>query len=71
MMFVKNYKIHQSRRIMTDEFRGSPYKGVTRNGAHWQVIQNIDHERFYLGGIKNIKLAALISDIVMIQHKGI
>jgi len=31
--------------------RGSPYKGVSINGGSWQVIQNIDQDRFYLGGL--------------------
>ena len=52
-------------------FRGTPYRGVSRNGNQYQISIAFDDQKFYLGSLQDLELAGLISDIVIIQSKAI
>ena len=53
------------------QYRGSIYRGVSRNGKSWQVLIMIDSEKIYLCTTEDPQLAALLYDIVIIQAKGL
>lgn len=52
-------------------FRGSIFRGVSRNGRSWQVLVMVESEKLYLCTTENPHLAALIYDLVTIQSKGL
>ena len=52
-------------------YRGSIYRGVSRNGKSWQVLIMIDSEKVYLVSTDDPQQAALLYDIVVIQAKGL
>lgn len=55
----------------TNEYRGSLYRGVSRNGKSWQVLIMIDSEKIYLCTTDNPHMAAKLYDYVIIQAKGL
>jgi hypothetical protein len=68
--FIENIH-YKKRRIIPikstqKEYRGSPYKGVTRNGRAWSMQTNIDGENIYLGIHEDPVKAAALFDILMI-----
>jgi len=52
------------------DFRGSIYRGVSRNGRAWQILIVIDSERVYLCTTNDPQTAALLYDIAVVQIKG-
>lgn len=54
----------------SEQYRGSIFRGVSRNGRSWQVLIMIETEKIYLCTTENPHLAALLYDIVIIQCKG-
>ena len=69
---IEDFDVHSKKRRMLPakmcqkEFRGSPYKGVTRNGRAWQVQTMIDGEHVYLGICEDPAKAAALYDMLMI-----
>ena len=64
-------KIYKINKKCDNSFRGTQYRGVSRNGNQYQISIAFDEQKFYLGSLQDIELAGLISDIVIIQAKGI
>mgnify|MGYP000935219429 CR=1 FL=1 len=62
-------KIHS--KIDGDTFRGSKFRGVSRNKNKWQMMIMINQNNIYLGGIKNDELAAKFYDKIAIISKGV
>lgn len=47
------------------ESRRSKYYGVSKNGrCNWQIITMIDTKKLYIGTVDNMKMAAIIYDIL-------
>ena len=57
--------------MSSENFRGSNYIGVSRNGKLWQLIIMVDRVDIYLGMLENPVIGALIYDIIVIQTKGL
>ena len=62
-------KIHHGK--FHNKYRGSIYRGVSRNGKSWQILIMIDSEKIYLCTTNDPHIAALLYDIVVIQAKGL
>ena len=54
-----------------NKYRGSLYRGVSRNGKSWQILIMIDSEKIYLCTTDNPHQAAILYDYVIIQAKGL
>lgn len=69
VVLVKASKNRHKKR--TDGYRGSTFRGISKNGRQWQVIVFIDRQKTYLC-ISNIKArAARLYDVAVIQAKGL
>ena len=56
----------------TDLYRGTNFRGVSRNGrCNWQILTMVDGGKCYLGTVDNMIKAAVLYDIVSIQAKGL
>lgn len=53
------------------KYRGSNYRGVSRNGKAWQVLIMLDSQKIYLCNTDDPVLAAQLYDLVVIQMKGL
>lgn len=69
MVLMSARKVNHGK--FSDRYRGSLYRGVSRNGRTWQVLIMIDNEKIYLCSIENPHQAALLYDYVIIQAKGL
>jgi hypothetical protein len=57
----------ENERNYDEEYRGSMFRGVSRNGKNrWQILYMIDGKKVYLTTVENILLAAIIYDILAI-----
>ena len=55
-----------------DIFRGTNYRGVTRNfNTMYQILVQCNGQRHYVGTLDNRHKAAVLHDIVVIQSKGL
>ena len=53
--------------INSDMYRGTNFRGVSRNGrCNWQILTMIESVKIYLGTVDNILKAAILYDIVSI-----
>ena len=50
--------------------RASKYVGVSKNGANWQVLININYSKKYVGTYPTEKQAAIVYDFYSIAHHG-
>ena len=51
--------------------RGSQYRGVSKNGLHWQIFMNIDGGlRRYRGCLNSEKESAMMYDKAAVQYQG-
>ena len=57
--------------IGVDKFRGSKFRGVSKNKNKWQIKIQISHKKVYIGAIKNEDQAAKFYDHIAILSKGI
>ena len=55
----------------SDRYRGSLYRGVSKNGKAWQILIMIDNEKIYLCIMDNPRQAAVLYDYVIVQAKGL
>ena len=51
--------------------RSSKYRGVSKNGAGWQVLLMYNNNKPYIGTYRSEELAARIYDIASIQKIGL
>ena len=51
--------------IKTDnsDFRGSQYRGVSRNGKQWQMSILSEKKKLHIGGLPDAQIAGILSDI--------
>ena len=52
------------------EFRGSRYRGISRNGTSWQILVMINRQKKYVGKLPSEEAAARFYDRVSIQYQG-
>jgi hypothetical protein len=50
----------------SNRYRGSLFRGVSRNGKAWQILIMIDNEKIYLCTTENPGQAAVLYDYVII-----
>ena len=50
--------------------RGRKYRGVSKNGRHWQVSIMIKKKKMYMGSYSNEDEAARVYDKVALQYHG-
>ena len=67
---IKKTKTFTKKRISKIK-RNSKYRGVSKNGAGWQVLLMINNNKPYIGTYSSEELAARIYDIASIQNIGI
>jgi hypothetical protein len=58
-----------NRRDMRD-FRGSKYRGISKNGSSWQILVMINRKKRYVGKLPSEIHAARFYDLVSIQYQG-
>ena len=58
-----------NRRDMRD-FRGSKYRGISKNGSSWQILVMINRKKRYVGKLPSEIHAARFYDRVSIQYQG-
>ena len=51
-------------------FRGSKYRGISKNGNSWQILLMVNRKKKYLGTLQSEELAAKFYDKVAIQYQG-
>jgi hypothetical protein len=54
-----------------DNFRGSKYRGASKNRQKWQVMKMINKEPLRIGTVKTEEEAARIYDIIAIITEGL
>lgn len=54
-----------------DKYRGSQFRGISRNGKSWQVLIMIDSEKIYLCSNNDPYKAANLYDLAVVQAKGL
>jgi hypothetical protein len=52
-------------------FRGSRFRGISRNGNGWQILVMMKQKKMYLGSLRDEEQAAKFYDRVAIQYQGI
>ena len=52
-------------------FRGSRYRGISKNGNSWQILVMVNRKKQYLGTLPSESQAAKFYDKVAIQYQGI
>lgn len=62
---------YQTAIFKNQKFRGSKYRGVSRNGKLWQVLIMIKNKKRYVGSYTNELEAAKAYDFTSIQYHGI
>jgi hypothetical protein len=53
-----------------NNFRGSKYRGISKNGNSWQILMMVNRKKKYLGTLQSEELAAKFYDKVAIQYQG-
>ena len=53
-----------------NNFRGSKYRGISKNGNFWQILLMVNRKKKYLGTLQSEELAAKFYDKVAIQYQG-
>ena len=53
-----------------NNFRGSKYRGISKNGNSWQILLMVNSKKKYLGTLQSEELAAKFYDKVAIQYQG-
>ncbi len=53
-----------------NNFRGSRYRGISKNGNSWQILLMVNRKKKYLGTLPTEELAAKFYDKVAIQYQG-
>ncbi len=61
---AKPKKTHMN--IGVDKFRGSKFRGVSKNKNKWQMMIMISHKKVYIGAIKGEDQAAKFYDHIAI-----
>jgi hypothetical protein len=51
-------------------FRGSKFRGISKNGNSWQILLMVNRKKKYLGTLPTEELAAKFYDKVAIQYQG-
>jgi len=52
-------------------FRGSKFRGISKNGNSWQILVMINRQKKYLGTLPSEEQAARFYDRVSIQYQGL
>jgi hypothetical protein len=52
----------------TSNFRGSRFRGISKNGRSWQILIMKEKRKKYLGALRNEEDAAKFYDKVAIQY---
>jgi hypothetical protein len=53
-----------------NNFRGSKFRGISKNGNSWQILLMVNRKKKYLGTLQSEELAAKFYDKVAIQYQG-
>lgn len=53
-----------------NNFRGSKFRGISKNGNSWQILLMVNRKKKYLGTLPTEELAAQFYDKVAIQYQG-
>lgn len=53
-----------------NNFRGSRFRGISKNGNSWQILLMVNRKKKYLGTLPTEELAAKFYDKVAIQYQG-
>ena len=51
-------------------FRGSRFRGISKNGNSWQILLMVNRKKKYLGTLPTEELAARFYDKVAVQYQG-
>ena len=51
-----------------ENFRGSKYRGISKNGNSWQILVMVNRKKKYLGTLPTEEQAAKFYDKVAIQY---
>jgi hypothetical protein len=54
-----------------NNFRGSKFRGISKNGNSWQILLMVNRKKKYLGTLNSEELAAKFYDKVAIQYQGV
>ena len=54
-----------------NNFRGSKFRGISKNGNSWQILVMVNRKKKYLGTLPDEELAARFYDKVAIQNQGV
>ena len=67
--------IHPHKKVFkgdnVNNFRGSKYRGISKNGNSWQILLMVNRKKKYLGTLNSEELAAKFYDKVAIQYQGV
>ena len=58
------------RKSQKGEYRGSRYRGVSKNGRCWQVFIMIDKKKQYVGPVYSEEEAARLYDLLTVVNHG-
>ena len=58
------------RKSLEGEFRGSRFRGVSKNGRCWQVFIMIDKKKQYVGPVDSEGEAARLYDLLTVVNHG-
>ena len=69
MVIVRKEK--RRREDEKEDSRGSGFRGVSKNGLHWQIFMNVDGgSRRYRGCLPSEQASALLYDKAAVQYQG-
>lgn len=67
--------IHPHKKVFkganVNNFRGSKFRGISKNGNSWQILLMVNRKKKYLGTLNSEELAAKFYDKVAIQYQGV
>jgi hypothetical protein len=49
-------------------FRGSRFRGISKNGSSWQILLMLNKKKMYLGALEDEECASRLYDRVAIQY---
>lgn len=58
-------------RMDHSKYRGSSFRGVSKNGKAWQVLIMLESQKVYLCNTEEPILAAKLYDLTVLQTKGL